>query len=167
MDFELGKGVTVTVNPSELPEEQLLQGAAEFNAALEARGLLHPAGALAVEGATETSSDATTEAKLDPIDPKEAITNQLSTSFSGYLATVVGINKGCLHKIEAASHETLTTEFSEWFDDARQAYVAEAMEVGNEFYLLAVPNETVTVGEILANARDFGKDQPYQTTIQP
>lgn len=164
MDFK-ANGINISIDPAELSNDQLAQATQEFAVAAQERGLEIPAfaGSVAVEAASES--------KVDPADIKEALTGQLDTSFKGYLSQVEQINKNRSEedKIEAGDAETLTTEFEAWFSEDRQANMAEAMEVDPEltFTLCAVANETVTPDEIIEDAREFGKEQPYKTTVYP
>ncbi len=164
MDFK-ANGINISIDPARLSNDQLAQATQEFAVAAQERGLEIPAfaGSVAVEAASES--------KVDSADIKEAITGQLGTSFKGYLSQVEQINKNRSEedKIEAGDEETLATELDEWLSLDKLTYMTAAQEADPEltFTIGAVTNETVTPDEIIEDARDFGKKQPYKTTVYP
>lgn len=168
MDIKREKGIIVDANPAECSDERSINFAQIIaeTASVRDRKLPAFAGSVAIEGTTN-------EVEFEPLDVKEAIAGQLGTSFSGYSATVTEISK--IRKdanedvIVATSHETLTTEFFEWFDKAQQAYVAKAMEADPElrYTLIAKPNISVSSDEIIAAMRSFGVEQPFRTDVWP
>ncbi len=164
MDFKTN-GINVSIDPARLSNDQLAQATREFAVAAQERGLEIPAfaGSVAVEAASESN--------VDPADVKEALVGQLNTSFKGYLSQVEQINKNRSKedKIEAGDEETLATEFDEWLSLDKLTYMTAAQEADPEllFTICAVANETVTPDEIIEDAREFGKKQPYKTTVYP
>lgn len=168
MDIK-GNGVTVNVDPAEQTDDWLLSAAQEITEAAEARGLELPvfAGNVVIEAAEKAKSGSVVE--HDPSGVKEAIAEQLGSTFTGYRTTAEQINSGRNDKeqIDLADKATLAKEFEAWFTAERLDYVKSAMEAnpGLCFTLTAKPNVLVTPAEIIAAERKFGEDQPYATDV--
>ncbi len=115
--------------------------------------------------------EAAQEARNGVPELKEVLHDQIGTAFAGYTSLVEQINKNRskADKIEPGDQETLVAELEEWLSIDKLSYLATAEEADPEltFTLCAVPNETVTPDEIIEDARDFGKKQPYKTTVYP
>ena len=162
MDIE-GKGIKVSVNPAEQPDDWLISAAQEIAEAAEARGSELPALASTV------AVEATTEVSANPLEVKEAITEQLDTAFTGYQTVAEQLNTGREpeEQFDPADQETFAEEFADWFNDEKAKYVAEAMEADPElrFILVATPNVTATHDEAIKLAESFGEGQPYKTHV--
>lgn len=167
MDIE-GKGVKVSVNPAEQPDDWLISAAQEIAEAAEARGLELRAftGTVAVESAR---GDAETDVEAPTPVTKESLAEQLNTAFMGYQATAEQLNGDRKKKeqIEVADQETVARELEDWLTEEKVAYVASAMEADPElrFTLVATPNVTATADEVIKGTRVFGEGQPYATEV--
>jgi len=169
------KSVTVSFNPEELSDEQLIsvsqeiaQAAEEIAQAAEARGLEIPsvAGSVAVEGAMQEP-----EADSEPFTPEtaESLSEQLTSASAGYTGVVEALNKGKRKnsRIEVADAKTLASEFNAWLTEDKLDYINEAMEADPTltFTLVATPNVLADSKDIVKAAKAFGDDQPYETYV--
>ncbi len=158
----IGASVASGVQPtaeavaSVLTDQELLE-------AVHARNLnLSPAlGSIASEGATK-------DVAPTPLTP-EALAEQLDTAYEGYETVAKLLNGGRKKKeqIPVTDQETLAEEFKTWLSADKVEYVAKAMEADPElrFTLVATPNVVATADEIIAIAKEFGKNQPQATYV--
>ena len=138
---------------------------AEANA-LRRVDLSVPAGNVAVEGTNAdvaTDEVATPETLLTP----ESLTEQLTAAYKGYETVASLLKDGRKKKehLEIADRENVAEEFKAWATEDKLVYVAKAMEADPElrFTLVATPNVVAKADEIIDLAKEFGKNQPYNT----
>ncbi|MEO8105306.1 MAG: hypothetical protein ABI602_03125 [Candidatus Saccharibacteria bacterium] len=171
MDIELGKGITMAVNPAEQSDEWLLKAAAEFEAAGQEiqraaaqRGLRlpHAAGGLALHRALQADS------QFAPAS-KEALDFPLGPSYQAYKSIIDRLNKARArqYKIKPASLDGLESEFADWFSAPRQAYIQATQEADPQrrYTLVATPNVQAHRHEVRQSALDFGKKQPHESLV--
>lgn len=165
MDLK-GNGINVSVEAAEQSDQWLIDAAQEIREAAEARGLEVPAfaGVIAVESDTEVIRE-----PLDRGEVKTGVVDQLTAANTAYTTVLDSLNDARKKKdrIEVADAETIEREFTDWFTDEKLELVASAMEADPElrFTLVATPNVTATKDEVIGVAREFGKDQPYETYV--
>lgn len=106
----------------------------------------------------------------NPVTP-ESLAEQLTAAYKGYETVATLLNDGRKKKehVEIVDRETVATEFEAWLSEDKLAYVAKAMEADPElrFTLVATPNTVAKADEIIDIAKEFGKNQPYNTTVWP
>lgn len=125
------------------------------------------AGNVAVEGAT---SDAVETPETLPINvTPESLAEQLASAYKGYetVSSLLNDSRKKKDHVEIAGRATVVDEFEAWLSEDRLAYVAKAMEADPElrFTLVATPNVVAKADEIIEIARQFGKNQPYSTSV--
>jgi len=106
----------------------------------------------------------------NPATP-ESLAEQLTAAYKGYETVATLLNDGRKKKehVEIVDRGTVATEFEAWLSEDKLAYVAKAMEADPElrFTLVATPNTVANADEIIDIAKEFGKNQPYSTTVWP
>lgn len=167
MDFE-SNGIKISVPAETQTDELVLAAILELAKVAQNRGLeLSPAVGGVALAASEHDNVAASELLSDT---KEALLEQLGTTYDGYNAVINTLNEGRRAKknrIELASSDELAAEFSGRLTQEDIAYVAATQEKDPEvtFTVVATPNVLVDSKEVAKAGRAFGKDQPYNTYV--
>ena len=166
-------GAKIEINFAQLTDAELAVATTEIAEANALRrvDISIPAGNVAVEGASSdapTDAEETPETLPTPVTP-ESLAEQLTSTYKGYETVSSLLYDGRKKKdhVEISDRETVATEFEAWLSEDKLAYVAKAMEADPElrFTLVATPNVVAKADEIIEIAREFGKNQPYSTSV--
>lgn len=119
------------------------------------------------------------DSNLDEIDrpgletdkARESIFDQLLSSHDVYAAIGDRVNGGRKkgEKVPVVALETAGVALSAFLTHEKLAYVAQTMEADPElrYTLVATPNVPVTAKKVVELAKEFGKEQPYETAVWP
>ena len=162
-------GAKIEINFAQLTDAELAVATTEIAEANELRradaSVL--AGNVAVEGATSDAAE-TPETLPTPVT-LESLAEQLTSTYKGYETVSSLLNEGRkkYDHVEISDRETVATEFEAWLSEDKLAYVAKAMEADPElrFTLVATPNVVASADEFIEIAREFGRNQPYSTSV--
>ncbi len=158
-----GRGTLVPVDPTEFPDNQpfrsvpeIIGGTAEYDI-----NISNSIGSTALEALMHNQ-----EEKIDRIDSKESLLEQLPITYKGYKAVVDSLNVGHKkEKFKSTDEKTLMAEFEAWFVDDKLDYIISAQENNPDldFTLVATPNLLIGSKKIIHSANVFGDNQPRST----
>jgi hypothetical protein len=97
------------------------------------------------------------------------VVNQLEAAYLGYaaVAKVLDEHTALSSPPIAEGPDRIADEFNDWYTPGIRSYVdaAETREPGTEYHLVALPNITIRLAELMKLYKRFGEGQPKPTQV--